>query len=308
MPKKILVTGGAGFIGSHLVDGYLEQGFQVVVVDNFLTGKQENLNPSAKFYEIDISSPKLEEIFAAEKFDYISHHAAQASARYAISEPIFDAQTNILGTINVLENSLRFGIKKIIFASSVAVYGEQEYFPANESHPRHPVNPYGVAKFAAEEYFRYYNRLFNLDYCIFRYANVYGPRQDPFGEGGVVAVFSQKFLANEQPLINGDGLQTRDFIYVGDIVRANITAVENGVSDTLNLSTGAETSVLDLFNNLKNVTASSYEPMFGPAKEGDQRRSLIDYAAAKTALGWEPETALVDGLQLTVDHFKIPLR
>ncbi|HEX21429.1 MAG TPA: NAD-dependent epimerase/dehydratase family protein [Actinobacteria bacterium] len=305
MPKaKVLVTGGAGFIGSHLVDLYLESDYEVVVIDNLATGKNENLNSDAKFYEMDITSPELEDFFKKEKFDFVNHLAAQASARDAIIEPIFDAKTNIIGTINVLKNAARTQVKKVIFSSSVAIYGEQEYHPAAEDHPIHPVNPYGVSKAAAESYVSYYHQHNNLNYTIFRYANVYGPRQDPFGEGGVVAIFVQKILAGEQPLINGDGRQTRDFIYVGDIARANLIATESNVTGTFNLSNIEETSILDLFNLIKNISQSSFDPLFGEIKAGDQRRSLIDSKLARERLNWRPQTDLVEGLKKTVEFFQ----
>jgi len=305
MPKaKVLVTGGAGFIGSHLVDLYLENDYEVVVIDNLATGKTDNLNPDAKFYEMDITSPHLDDLFKKEKFDFVNHLAAQASARDSIIEPIFDAKTNIIGTINILKNAACSRVKKVIFSSSIAIYGEQEYHPAGEDHPIHPVNPYGVSKAAAENYVTYYHRHNNLNYTIFRYANVYGPRQDPFGEGGVVAIFSQKMLAGEQPLINGDGRQTRDFIYVGDIARANLLAAESDVTGAFNLSNTKETSVLDLFNLIKNISRSSFEPLFGEAKAGDQRRSVIDSKLAREKLNWHPQTDLAAGLRRTVEFFQ----
>lgn len=252
---------------------------------------------------MDVTSPGLEALFQKEKFDFVNHLAAQASARDAIIKPLFDANTNIIGTINVLNNAARFQVKKVIFSSSVAIYGEQEYHPADEAHPVRPVNPYGVSKAAAESYINYYHQHNDLNYTIFRYANVYGPRQDPFGEGGVVAIFSQKMIAGEQPLINGDGRQTRDFVYVGDIVRANLLATEAEVNGVFNLSNSQETSILDLFNLIKNISKSSFDPIFGEAKAGDQRRSVINNQAARQQLNWTPKTDLFDGLKQTIKFF-----
>ncbi len=297
MPKNIMVTGGAGFIGSHLVDAYLNEGYKVVVVDDLSTGKRDNINSRAQFYETDIMSPDIEDIFIEEKIDLVSHHAAQASAQRSINDPTLDAKINIIGTINLLESCRRHDVEKFIFSSSVATYGDQQVFPADETHPQRPVNPYGIAKLSAEQYVRLYFDQLGLDYTIFRYANVYGPRQDPFGEGGVVAVFSQKMDAGEQPLINGDGTQTRDFIYVADIVRANLLATSGEVVGEYNLSTGKETSVLDLFKKIKEITGSSKNPKYGPAKKGDQQRSVIDNRKVKSKLDWEPEVALEKGLE-----------
>ena len=299
-----MVTGGAGFIGSHLVDAYLNEGYKVVVVDDLSTGKRDNINSRAQFYETDIMSPDIEDIFIEEKIDLVSHHAAQASAQRSINDPTLDAKINIIGTINLLESCRRHDVEKFIFSSSVATYGDQQVFPADETHPQRPVNPYGIAKLSAEQYVRLYFDQLGLDYTIFRYANVYGPRQDPFGEGGVVAVFSQKMDAGEQPLINGDGTQTRDFIYVADIVRANLLATSGEVVGEYNLSTGKETSVLSLFNEIKAITKSQVEPKYGPYKKGDQERSVIDNSKAMSNLGWAPMTDIEKGLMETVNFFK----
>ena len=304
MPQNIMVTGGAGFIGSHLVDAYVNNGHKVVIVDDLSTGKRDNLNSEAKFYEIDIKSPDVEDIFVEEEIDIVNHQAAQASAQMSINDPTFDAVTNIIGTLNLLEICRRREVQKFIFSSSVATYGEQEFFPADESHPQRPVNPYGVAKLSAEKYIRLYFDQLGLDYTIFRYANVYGPRQDPFGEGGVVAVFSQKMDAGEQPLINGDGMQTRDFIYVGDVVEANLLATGSADVGEYNLSTSKETSVIGLFREIKDITGSSLEPKYGPAKKGDQQRSVIDNTKAISTFGWKPKVDLRVGLTETVSFFK----
>lgn len=301
---KVLITGGAGFIGSHIVDRFVDRGDDVVVVDNLSAGKKDNLSPSARLIELDINAPELSDLFNEEHFDLINHHAAQADAARAVIEPVADARTNVLGTINVMENAARFGVKKIIFASSAAVYGEQIAFPANEDHPQRPVNPYGVAKAAAEGYVAYYGQANKMKCCIFRYANVYGPRQDPLGEGGAVSVFTRKLISGEVPMINGDGNQTRDFIYVGDIADANLIAADGDFDGVCNLSTGIETSIIGLYGILSHLTGNTFDPVFGPERAGDQRRSSLDNVRAKSGLKWEPATALADGLKATVEYFE----
>src|SRR4030067_654229 len=248
---NILITGGAGFIGSNAADRFIREGHQVIVVDNLTTGKLKNLNPKAKFYKIDIKNREgLEGIFKENKIDIINHHAAQMDVRKSVDDPIYDADVNILGSLNLLQLAVKHKIKKFIFASTGgAVYGEQDYFPADEKHPQNPLSPYGISKLSLEKYLYFYKITYNLDYTILRYANVYGPRQDPHGEAGVVAIFIQKMLNKEQPIINGNGEQTRDFVYVGDVVEANILAMENnpeldsGTDNIFNIGTSIETSV-----------------------------------------------------------------
>lgn len=303
---KVLVTGGAGFIGSHIVDMLIEEGYDVVVVDNLSSGSEKNLNTKAKFYKMDIQDPKLELIYKDEKPDYVCHHAAQIDVRLSVSDPILDAKINVLGAINVFQNSLNHNVKKIVFASSGgAIYGEQEIFPAPESHPLRPISPYGITKLVAEQYLFYYKTVFNLDYVALRYANVYGPRQDPYGEAGVVAIFIQKMLKGEQPVINGDGMQTRDFVYVKDVARANVLAIENNVSENIfNIGTSVETSVNEIFNHIREAINHSVKEKHGPSNKGEQRRSIIDYSRAKKVLCWEPVHMLEDGLKYTCDYFK----
>lgn len=306
---KVLVTGGAGFIGSHIVDRLIREGHDVVVVDNLSTGKKKNLNPAARFYKVDILNPKIEKIFKNEKPDLISHHAAQMDVRRSVADPIFDAQVNILGLLNVLENAVRCGAKKVIFASSGgAVYGEQQIFPAPETHPLHPVSPYGISKLAGEHYLYYYRQAAGLGYVALRYANVYGPRQDPFGEAGVVAIFSQKALLNDQPIINGNGKQTRDYVFVQDVVEAHMAVLEDGVQGIFNVGTGRETSVNQLFRHMVEVTGAKTREVYGPEKRGEQARSVLDYTKLKKATDWEPSVPLPDGLKLTVDYFRTALQ
>ncbi|MCL4511548.1 MAG: SDR family oxidoreductase [Bacteroidetes bacterium] len=302
---KILVTGGAGFIGSNIVDAYIGKGHEVFVVDDLSSGSLDNLSPKAKFFQVDIRDPQLGKILQENKFDVVNHLAAQMDVRRSVADPIFDAGVNIVGTLNLLENCLKSGVKKIIFSSTGgAIYGEQDYFPADENHPTRPLSPYGIAKLSVEKYLFYYYAVHGLKCVVLRYANVYGPRQNPHGEAGVVAIFTSKLLKGEEPIINGDGKQTRDYTYVGDVVQANVLALDYDKQDVFNIGTGKETDVNALFNTLIAATGSSAKESHGPAKAGEQMRSVIDYSKAKTLLGWEPKVGLDEGLKLTVEFFR----
>ncbi len=303
---KVLVTGGAGFIGSHIVDRLLEDGYEVVIVDDLSSGKERNINKRAKFYKVNIQASELESIFQKEQPDYVDHHAAQIDVRRSVSDPVFDAKINVLGTINILKNCIEHKVKKVIFASSGgAVYGEQEVFPASETHPLRPISPYGITKLVAEHYLYYYKAVYGLDYVSLRYANVYGPRQDPFGEAGVVAIFIQKMLNKEQPTINGDGEQTRDFVYVEDVVNANILAIKNNSPvNIFNIGTGKETTINQMFHYLKENINSSFGEKHGLAKQGEQLRSVLDCTMAKEFLRWEPRVDLLNGLKITCEYFQ----
>ncbi|MEW6407332.1 MAG: NAD-dependent epimerase/dehydratase family protein [Patescibacteria group bacterium] len=304
--SKVLVTGGAGFIGSHIVDLFIKNSYQVVVVDNLKTGKKENLNPNAKFFENDIcDAVALENIFKEERPDFVSHQAAHASVRESVEDPQFDAQNNIFGSLNILENCVKFGVKKIVFASTGgALYGEADQIPTPENYPAHPLSPYGVAKLTIENYLFYYGIIKNLNYVVLRYANVYGERQDPFGEAGVVAIFSQKIISGSQPVINGDGNQTRDYVYVGDVAQANLLALEsNKTKIAYNIGTGMETSVNELFKIMIEISEKKVKEVHGAAKEGEQRRSALDFTKIKNELGWKPKVALKEGLQKTCQWF-----
>ncbi len=302
---KILVTGGAGFIGSNIVDALVENGHDVVVVDNLYMGRLKNLNPKAKFYLLDLQAAEISKLFALEKFDVVYHEAAQMDVRRSVENPVFDASVNVLGTLNILQNAVQTGVKKVIFASTGgAVYGEQDYFPADEEHPTRPVSPYGITKLTVEKYLFFYKLTYGLEHVILRYANVYGPRQNPFGEAGVVAIFIEKMLTGGQPIINGDGKQTRDFVYVGDVVRANLLALEYPGSNTFNVGTGKETDVNTIFRELNKIIGQNLPEKHGPAKEGEQQRSVIDYSKIKNVLGWKPKITLEEGLRKTVDYFK----
>ena len=301
---KILVTGGAGFIGSNLVDALIKKGNGVVVVDNLYMGKTENINPEARFYLMDIRSKELAKLFEAEKIEVVYHQAAQMDVRKSVEDPMFDADVNVSGTLNLLQNSVNHNIKRFLFASTGgAIYGEQDYFPADEKHPTRPCSPYGITKLTVEKYLYYYNLVFNLNYTILRYANVYGPRQNPHGEAGVVAIFIKKMKANEQPVINGEGTQTRDFVFVDDVVRANLSALDHGINDIFNVGTEIETDVNEIFKEINGLIGNNLPEKHVPAKEGEQLRSVISFEKTKKLLGWEPQVDLETGLKKTVGYF-----
>ena len=306
---KVLVTGGAGFIGSHLVDRLVQEGHDVVVVDNLSTGKRKNVNRAATFYKADIQSSRLERVFRNERPSVVMHLAAQMNVRRSVDDPMFDASVNILGTLNVIEQAARHGARKVVFASSGgAIYGEQDIFPAPESHPTRPLSPYGISKLSGEHYLSYYQRVSGIQTVSLRFANVYGPRQDPEGEAGVVAIFIQKMLTGEQPVINGNGRQTRDFVFVEDVVEANLLVMGQGIEGVFNVGTSSETTVNELFAILKEQTKSDCKEVHGPAKKGEQLRSTIDATKLRQQLGWEGKVSLSEGLRKTVDYFSGRLR
>ena len=302
---KILVTGGAGFIASHIVDKFIEEGHEVVILDDLSTGFEKNINPKAKFVKLNIQDEKVSELFEEEKFDVVNHHAAQMDVRRSVVDPAFDASTNILGTINLLQNSVKHGVNKFMFASTGgAVYGEQECFPADENHPTVPVSPYGISKLSVEKYLYFYFNEHKLNYTILRYANIYGPRQNPFGEAGVVAIFSTKLLKGDQPIINGTGEQTRDYVFVQDVVKANLLTLLDDESDIYNVGTGIETNVNELYNMLSDISGNGQEEKHGPAAAGEQMRSVITSEKLFEKFNWKPSTKLNDGLKETVEYFK----
>jgi UDP-glucose 4-epimerase len=302
---KILVTGGAGFIASQIADAFINEGHNVFILDNLSTGFKKNINPKAHFIKSDISSPSILYLFEKEKFDVVNHHAAQIDVRKSVADPIYDANTNILGTINLLQACIKTGVKKFMFASTGgAVYGEQEYFPADEKHPTNPVSPYGITKLSIEKYLFFYKNEYGLDHTILRYANVYGPRQNPFGEAGVVAIFTNKLLKNENPIINGDGKQTRDYVFVADVVKANIITLNDENSDIYNVGTGIETSVNDLFVTLNSIAGGKAEGKHGPAAKGEQARSVITSDKLFNKFNWKPSIKIDEGLNKTFDFFK----
>jgi len=302
---KILVTGGAGFIGSHVVDAYLEEGHDVLVVDDLSTGKSENVHPQARLYQLDIRDERLEEVFAMEKPDVVNHHAAKASVRESMLQPLLYADVNILGSLNLLELSRKYKVKKFIYISTGgAVYGEPEYLPADESHPIHPLDAYGVSKASFEYYLPLYRTNHGVSFTILRYANVYGPRQDPYGEAGVVAIFTGQMLRGEQAIINGSGEQERDFVYVSDVAQANVLALNRGDGGVYNIGTGVGTSINDIFAKLKAATGYEREAVHGPAKAGEVFKIYLKADKAKHELGWQPVVTLDDGLHLTVEYFR----
>jgi len=306
---KILLTGGAGFIGSHLADLLIEEGHQLIIVDNLSTGKETRINRAASFYHVDILDEGLEKIFSREKPDIVNHHAAQVNVRESVANPIYDLEVNIRGTVHLMELGRKYGVQKVIFASSGgAIYGEQIDFPAGEDHPLKPLSPYGVSKLAGERYLYYYRQNFALPAVCLRYANVYGPRQDPLGEAGVVAIFAQKMLTGRQPLINGSGMQTRDYVFVEDVARINVMALKNGITGAYNVGTGIETTVNDLFSKIKALTRSEAAEIHGEAKKGEQFRSVLSAEKAHRELGWKPLIGLNEGLQRTVHFFESTLQ
>ena len=300
---EVLVTGGAGFIGSNIVDGLIEAGHQVIVVDNLSTGKKENLNEQAEFYNLDLRDQKLKEVFKENEISHVIHHAAQIDVQHSIQDPLSDAQNNILATINLLECCRAYKVKKIIYASSAAVYGEPDYLPVDEEHPIKAMSPYGISKHTPEHYIKMYNELYELKYTIFRYANVYGPRQDPKGEGGVVSIFVDKMLAEERPVIFGDGQQTRDFVHVYDIVKANLLALDNGDNILVNISTQSRDSVNDLVDHLNDILPYNVEAIYKEARQGDIRHSSLANQKAEELLGWTPDYDFKTGLEQTVGYY-----
>lgn len=304
---KILVTGGAGFIASHIVDAYIELGHKVVIVDNLSTGKKEFVNKKAKFYQVDIRDrSKIREIITCEKPEVINHHAAQISVRDSVDNPINDAEINILGLLNLLEEGRLVGLKKFILASSGGVvYGEANKLPTPENYyPLQPLSPYGITKLTSEYYLNFYYQTHKIPYLALRYSNVYGPRQNPHGEAGVVAIFTLKLLKNESPIINGDGLQTRDYVYVRDVIAANLKSLTTNVVGSFNIGTGIETNVIEIYENLKEIIGSGIKAKHDPAKVGEQRKSSLDCRKAKDLLGWKAKISLVEGLKKTVEYFK----
>jgi UDP-glucose 4-epimerase len=303
---KVLVTGGAGFIASHVVDRYLQHGLQVVIVDDLSTGRTSNLNPAAVFYRLDIRSPQLGEIFEKERPDYVNHHAAQMDVRRSVAQPLFDADVNILGSINLIECAKRYQVKRIVYISTGgAIFGEPEYLPCDEGHPINPICQYGISKHTVEHYLYLYHANYGLNYTVLRYPNVYGPRQDPHGEAGVVAIFTGQMLADKQVVINGDGEQLRDYAYVSDCAQANLLALtKDAGSGIYNLGSGRGTTVNQIFQALKTITGYRRPPVYGPAKVGETRRIYLDARKAQRELGWVPEVSFEDGLAKTVAYFK----
>jgi UDP-glucose 4-epimerase len=301
---KVLVTGGAGFIGSHLVDSLIKRGHQVVVVDNLSTGRPENINPAATFYRVDICSPELERIFEKENPELVNHQAAQTVIQKSREDPVFDAKQNILGSLNLIMQCLRFRVKKIVYASSAGIYGEPEYCPVAENHPVHPISYYGISKLTVEHYLRVVHLEQKLSYITLRYSNVYGPRQNPKGEAGVVAIFTGQMLQGERPTIFGKGDKTRDYFHVSDVVWANLLAMEKGENGTYNIGTGVETADQEIFDLLAELTAYRGSPRYAPVRKGEIHRICLDWSKAQKELGWQPRFSLREGLAETVNYYR----
>lgn len=299
---RVLVTGGAGFIGSHIVEGLVAEGCQVAVVDDLSTGKREYVPPGVDFYQCDICSPELMEVFEAFRPEKIVHAAAQIDVGTSLDKPDFDARVNILGSLNVLELARRSGCTRIVYSSSAAVYGNPQYLPIDEGHPLCPISPYGISKHTVEHYLHMYRELYGLDYVVLRYANVYGPRQDASGEGGVVAIFTHRLLEGEPPVVYGDGGQTRDFVYVKDVAKANVLALGVGGGYTLNVSSGIETSINELVTCLRAKTGYKGQVLYEKQRPGDIGRSVLCNRKSEEALNWKPEVDLVVGLGKTAEE------
>ncbi|HEY5258450.1 MAG TPA: NAD-dependent epimerase/dehydratase family protein [Candidatus Baltobacteraceae bacterium] len=303
---RIIVTGGAGFIGSHIVEAYLAAGHEVLVIDSLWEhggGRRQNLPERASFVHMDIRDEGVARIFAEFKPEIVNHHAAQHSVAISSRDPIYDAEVNVRGLLNVLENGVKADVKKFVFASSGATFGTPEKLPMNEQTPQHPTSPYGITKMVAEHYLRFYQQEHGLEFTALRYGNVYGPRQDPNGEAGVIAIFIGKFLAREGVRIDWDGEQTRDYIYVKDIATLNLAALERGSGGCYCIGTNERTSVNEIFRALVGI--SGFEPSVtaGPKRAGDARDAQFDASLAKAELGWSARTALIDGMRETYDYF-----
>lgn len=302
---KVLVTGGAGFIGSHVCDVFLRAGHEVLALDDLSSGRRENLDGRVRLVVADIRSPEAAELIRRERPEVLCHLAAQMDVRRSVEDPRHDADVNVVGMLNLLEAARTSGVRKVLFSSTGgAIYGEQERFPAPESHPTRPVSPYGVSKASGELYLGYYHAQYGLPYVALRYANVYGPRQNPHGEAGVVAIFSQRLLSGRECTIYGDGGQTRDFVYVEDVARANLLAWEKEYVGPLNVGTGVETDINRLYTLLAEAAGVPRPAQHAPGKPGEQRRSCVDNALARRVLGWEPSVPIAEGLRRTVEYFR----
>ncbi len=302
---KVLVTGGAGFIASQIADAYVEQGHEVTVVDDLSSGRKKNVNPGARLVTMDVRDPNIITLFQKNGFDIVNHHAAQIDVRHSMQDPFFDASVNILGALRLLDCCRSYGVRKFIFSSSGGtLYGECPKKPAKEDNPLRPVSPYGFSKLTAETYIRFFGEQYKLPYTILRYGNVYGPRQDPNGEAGVVSIFIGKILNKETPTIYGDGAQERDYVFVKDIVSANLAALLNGENSVFNIGTGIGTSVNGLLAKLSTIDKTAKAPAFAPARPGELNRSILDHSKAEKELGWRPAHTIEQGLELTYKYFR----
>ena len=302
---KVLVTGGAGFIGSHVTDVFLDAGHEVWALDDLSSGRRENLRPEVRLVVADIRSPEAARLVESGSFDVMCHLAAQMDVRRSVTDPRFDADVNVGGFLNLLEAARKSGVRKVVFSSTGgAIYGEQDVYPAPETHPTRPVSPYGVSKASGELYLGYYRAQYGLESVALRYANVYGPRQNPHGEAGVVAIFSERLLRGETCIVNGTGQQTRDFVYGPDVARGNLLAATSDVEGSINVGTGIETDVNRLYALLAAAAGTDRPAKHAPAKPGEQMRSSVDPSRAAEMLGWRPTVALEEGLRRTVEWFR----
>jgi UDP-glucose 4-epimerase len=302
---RIVITGGAGFIGSNIADAFIAKGHDVLVLDDMSSGRKANLNAKAKLVELDIRSSEVAKVIEGYKPDVLCHHAAQIDVRRSVADPGYDADVNVVGTLRLLEACRVAGTKRVLFASSGgAIYGEQDFFPATEEHPARPVSPYGCAKLTIEQYLHFYAVQYGFRSTYLRYANVYGPRQNAHGEAGVIAIFVNKLLAGNTPVINGSGEQTRDFVFVEDVVRANVLALEKDLTGPYNVGTGVETSVNTLYEALRVAAGTEIRAEHVPSKPGEQMRSCLDASKLEKAAGFRPKTPLADGVAKTVAYFR----
>jgi len=301
---KVLVTGGAGFIGSHIADALITRGYEIDIVDNLSTGRIENVPAKARFYNCVFDSAEVKNLIQKNRYEVISHHAAQIDVRKSVVDPAGDVENDVAATVRLLQWAVESNVRHVVFASSGgAIYGEQQYFPADEKHPINPLSPYGLNKWFVEKYLQYYYRECGLGYTALRYANVYGPRQNYLSEAGVVAIFSHKLLHGEEAVINGSGEQTRDFLFIEDAVAANIAAIERYYCGALNIGTGIETSVNTIFAVIKELTGSPQTERHGPPKKGEQMRSVIAFRKAEQDLRWSPQVFIREGIKLTIQYF-----
>lgn len=301
---RIAVTGGAGFIGSNIVDELIRLGHQILIVDNLFTGKKENINKLAAFSQVDINSAELADVFADFQPEVVIHHAAQVSVSKSLVDPFLDQELNIRGTLNVLQSCVSSKVRKIIYASSAAVYGVPQYLPVDEQHSTVPTSFYGISKYVPEAYIKIYSELYGLDYTILRYANVYGPRQDHLGEGGVISIFINNVLENKMLSVFGDGLQTRDFVFVKDVVSANVAALHAGNGEIMNIGNNDQISLNELIDVISEVTSKPIQCKYSEPKPGDIKDSCLDNNKAIKVLGWIPEYSLEKGLKLTFDFYE----
>ncbi|TCS95632.1 NAD-dependent epimerase/dehydratase family protein [Hazenella coriacea] len=301
---KILVTGGAGFVGSHIVDQCQSRGDQVAIIDNISTGKKSNIHPDTELYTIDLTNPELLELMTQIKPDVVIHQAAQTRVQTSVEDPIFDATTNVLGTIQLLEACRLADVKKVVYASSAAVYGNPEYLPIDELHSVRPLSGYGVSKYTPEQYLHVYHELYGLRYTILRYANVYGIRQDPRGEGGVLSIFTDRVLRNQSVMIYGDGEQTRDYIYVEDVAKANVAAIDQGNGEVLNIGTGIQTSLNEVIQLFEEVSGKNIQVDYGLERAGDIKHSYFTNDKAIQVLNWKPSIPLAKGLKRTYEYYQ----